>query len=45
MIKFVFFWIIIAQFVVSFAITILGLIGWVTIDSSLLKKLIAVLVI
>ena len=45
MTKLIFFWIIVAQFVVSFGVTILGVVGFFTIESSTLKGMVAVLII
>ena len=45
MIKLIFFWIIVAQFVVSFCVTILGVVGYFKIDDGILKALTTVLVI
>ena len=43
--KSVFFWIVIAQFVVTFLITIFGVIGWVIIPSRILVSLVSVLLL
>jgi hypothetical protein len=43
--KAIFFWIIVSQFVISFIITILGLIGQVTISDGFLKSLVSVLIL
>lgn len=43
--KSVFFWVILIQFVISFFVTVLGIIGWVTISEGRLTVLVSVLVV
>ncbi len=43
--KTIFFWVIVVQFVISFLVTVLGLVGWVKISDGFLKSLVAVLVL
>jgi hypothetical protein len=43
--KYVFFWLIVGQFVVSFVVTILGVIGKVTIPDGILRALVGVLIL
>ena len=43
--KSAFFWVIIVQFCISFLITVLGVIGWVTISDGILRVLVSVLVL
>ena len=45
MTKLIFFWVILIQFIISFLITILAMIGYVTIHDEYLKKLVAVLIL
>lgn len=43
--KYIFFWILVGQFVVSFLVTILGVIGWVTIPAGILRAMVGVLIL